>query len=87
MGKSDNDSSSGGGEESDVVYKGSAEPMLVSPSNSYSNDEISVSDSKYSSCPAYTNTDYCLKENVNNFVLRRTFYSKQGFKNTCYSSA
>ena len=87
MGKSDNNSSSSGGEESDVVYKGSAEPMLVSPSDSYSNDEISVSDSKYSSCPAYTNTDYCLKENVNNFVLRRTFYSKQGFKNTCYSSA
>ena len=86
MGKGDNDSG-GGGEESDVVYKESAEPMLVLPSDSYSNDKILVSDRKYSSCPAYTNTNYCLKENVNNFVLRRTFYSKQGFKNTCYSSA
>ena len=49
---------SGGGDESDAVYKGSAEPMLVSPSNSYSDNEISVSDSRYSSCPAYTDTDY-----------------------------
>jgi len=57
MGKGDDDSG-GSGDESDVVYKGSAEPMLVSPSDSYSNNEISVSDSRYSSCPAYTNTDY-----------------------------
>jgi len=42
----------------DVVYRGSVEPMLVSPSDSYSDDEISVSDSRYSSCPAYTDTDY-----------------------------
>ena len=47
---------SGGG--GDVVYKGSAEPMLVSPSNSYSDDKISISDSRYSSCPASTDTDY-----------------------------
>ena len=46
------------GDKCDVVYKGSAEPMLVSPSNSYSDDEISVSNSRYSSCPAYTDTDY-----------------------------
>ena len=52
------DDNSGGGNGSDVVYKGSTEPMLVSPSNSYSNDEILVSDSKYSSCPVYTSTDY-----------------------------
>ena len=55
------DNSGGGGDESDVVYKGSAEPMLVSPSDLYSDDEISVSDSRYSSCPAYTDTDYCYK--------------------------
>jgi len=55
--KSDDDSG-GGSSECDVVYKGSAEPMLVSPSNSYSDNKISVSDSRYSSCPAYTDTDY-----------------------------
>jgi len=48
----------GGGGKCVVVYRGSAEPMLVLPSDSYSNDEISVSDSRYSSCPAYTDTDY-----------------------------
>jgi len=52
------DANSGGGGECDVVYIGSAEPMLVSPSDSYSDNEISVSDSRYSSCPAYTDTDY-----------------------------
>ena len=57
MGKGDDDSGGGGG-ECDVVYKESAESMLVSPSDSYSNDEISVSDSRYSSCPAYTDTNY-----------------------------
>ena len=57
IGKGDDDSG-GGGDECDVVYKGSAEPMLVSPSDSYSNDKILVSDSRYSSCPAYTDTDY-----------------------------
>ncbi len=41
------------------VYNGRAEPMLVSLSDSYSDDEaISVSDSRYSSYPAYTDTDY-----------------------------
>ena len=54
----DGDDDGGSSEESDVVYKGSAEPMLVLPSNLYSNDKISVSDSRYSSCPAYTDTDY-----------------------------
>jgi len=88
MGKGDDDSGGGGGgERSDVVYKGSAEPMLVSPSDLYSNNEISVNDSRYSSCPAYTDTDYCFKENVNNFGLRRPFYSKQCYKNDCCSSA
>ena len=57
MGKGD-DNSSSSSDGSDVIYKGSVEPMLVSPSNLYSNDKILVSDSKYSSCPTYTSTDY-----------------------------
>jgi len=51
--------SSGGDGGGDNVYRGSAEPVLVSLSDSYSNnDKISVSDSRYSSYPAYTDTDY-----------------------------
>jgi len=56
IGDGEDDGSSGEG--SDDVYKGSREPMLVSPSDLYSNNKISVSNSRYSSCPAYTNTDY-----------------------------
>jgi len=49
----------GGGVGEDDVYNGKTEPALVSVSDSYSNDEaISVSDSRYSSYPAYTATDY-----------------------------
>ena len=49
----------GGGIGGDDVYNGKTEPVLVSVSDSYSNDEaISVSDSRYSSYPAYTVTDY-----------------------------
>ena len=49
----------GGGVGGDEVYKGRAEPMLVSLSDLYSDDDrISVSDSRYSSCSAYTDTDY-----------------------------
>ena len=56
MGEGDNDDGDGGGDD---VYKGKARPILVSVLNSYSdNDAISVSDSRYSSYPAYTNTDY-----------------------------
>ena len=52
MGNSDDDGSSEGGED---VYRDKAEPMLVSLSNSYSEDNsILVCDSKSSSCPAYT---------------------------------
>ena len=41
------------------MYNGRAEPMLVSLSDLYSDDEaISVSDSRYSSYPVYTDTDY-----------------------------
>ena len=41
------------------MYKGKAELVLDSVSDSYSDDDaISVSDSRYSSYPAYTDTDY-----------------------------
>ena len=41
------------------MYKGKAKPVLVSVSDLYSDDKaISVSDSRYSSYPAYTVTDY-----------------------------
>ena len=76
----------GGGVGGEEVYIGNAEPMLDSVSDSYSEDEIiSVCDSRSSSSPAYTITDYflstgyCPKEKVNDFVLRRTFYSRQLF--------
>ena len=43
----------------DDIYNGKTEPALVSVSDLYSDDEaISVSDSRYSSYPAYTATDY-----------------------------
>ena len=67
------------------MYSGRTEPALVSVSDSYSKDEeISVCDSGPSSSPAYTITDYlstgyCPKGNVNDFDLRRSFYSKQEF--------
>ena len=49
----------GGGEGGEDVYKGRAEPVLVSLSDSYSKDEsISVCDSGSSSSPTYTITDY-----------------------------
>ena len=65
------------------MYNGKTEPALVSVSDSYSDDEaISVSDSRYSSYPAYTVTDYfyspttVLRKGVYYFDLRRSFYSK-----------
>jgi len=66
------------------VYNGRTKPALVSVLDSYSEDEeISVGDCGPSSSPTYTLTDYlsgyCPKENVNDFGLRRPFYSKQGF--------
>jgi len=55
MGDGDNGCGGGGRD----VYNRRAEPMLVSLSDSYSDDEaILVSDSRYSSYPAYTDTDY-----------------------------
>jgi len=59
MGKGDDDSSGGDDGGGGDVYKGRAEPMLVSLSDSYSEDDsISVCDSRPSSCPAYIITDY-----------------------------
>ena len=77
----DNGGGMGGGD----VYRGKTEPVLVSVSDLYSEDEIiSVCDSKPSSSPTYTitnylSTSYCPKKNVYDFILRRTFYSKQLF--------
>ena len=53
------DDDGGGSDGGNDVYKGKTEPALVSVSDSYSDDEaISVSDSRYSSYSAYTDTDY-----------------------------
>ena len=75
------------------VYNGRVEPVLVSLLDSYSEDNsISVRDSRPSSSSAYTATDYLsllitdLSKDVCDVVLRRTLYSKQCFKNNCYSS-
>jgi len=58
MGKGDDDSSSDDGGNGDV-YRGRAEPVLVLVLDSYSEDKIiSVCDSRPSSSPAYTATDY-----------------------------
>jgi len=60
MGEDDDDC--GGGVGGEDVYNGKTEPALVSVSDSYSEDEaISISDSRYSSYPAYTSTDYFYK--------------------------
>ena len=81
----DGDDDGGGGEGSEDVYRDKAEPMLVLLSDSYlEDDNISVCDSRPSSCPAYTllttlSTGYCPNEIVNYFGLRRPFYSKQLF--------
>ena len=53
------DDDSGGSDGSDDVYRGRAEPVLISLSDLYSEDDsISVCDSRPSSYPAYTITDY-----------------------------
>ncbi len=50
------------GGSGDDIYKERAEPVLVSLSDSYSdNNSISVCDNRSSSSPTYTATDYlCL---------------------------
>ena len=58
MEEGDDDSGGSDGGDGDV-YRGRAESMLVSLSDSYSEDnEILVCDSRYSSYSAYTSTDY-----------------------------
>ena len=80
IGDGDDDGSDGSGGGGKEVYNGSTEPVLVSLSDSYSEDDsILVCDSRPSLSPTYTATDYCLNENVCNFVLRRTFYFSQLF--------
>jgi len=90
IGNSKNDSSNSVG--GDKVYKGNGkELMLASLSNLYLKLEvILINTSRPSFCfilyyllTTYT-TNYCLKENVNNFDLRRLFYSKQDLKDACY---
>jgi len=51
----DGNDNGGGGEGSEDVYRGKAEPILISLSDLYSEDNsISVCDSRPSSCPIYT---------------------------------
>ena len=73
----------GGADSGANVYNGSMEPMLVSASNLYSEDEeISVGNNKHSSYPVYNIywllclLTTALRKNVNNFGLRRLFYSR-----------
>ena len=76
IGEGDDDCGGVGGEN---VYNGKTELVLVSVSD---DEAILVSDSRYSSYPAYTVTDYfyrpttVLRKGVYYFDLRRSFYSK-----------
>ena len=76
---------------SDEVYKDKAEPVLASPLDLYSElDSISVGASStllvcFILFTDHLTTDYCSQEIVNNFVLRKMFYSKWGLKDTCHS--
>jgi len=59
------DDGSGGSEGGEDVYRGRAEPVLVSLSDLYSEDDsISVRDSRPSSSPAYIATDYFLSKSL-----------------------
>jgi len=75
----------GDDDEGDDVYRGRAEPVLDSVSDLYSNDKIiSVCNSGPSSSPTYTLLTTCLlatalRKMINDFGLRRLFYSKQMF--------
>jgi len=54
MGEGDDEG--GGGDGSEDIYNGKAKPILVSLSDSYSDEDriFSVGNSRSSSCPAYT---------------------------------
>ena len=50
----DSDDGGGGRVGGDDIYRERAKPVLVSLSDSYSEEKISVCDSRFSSCPVYT---------------------------------
>jgi len=86
-------SENGGSVGDGDAQRGRTELVLVSLSNLYSKlYSISVSISKLTSSSishyllTILITNYCSKKTVNNFDLRRLFYSKQGLKNTYHSS-
>jgi len=54
------DGDDSGGVGGDDVYRGSIEPVLVSPSDSYSDDKISVDTSEPSSCPTLHHLLICI---------------------------
>jgi len=91
--KSMDDADGGGSIGDEDIYKEKVEPILVSPSDSYSElDSISVCVSRSSSSPALhfllttSSTNCCPKKRVNSFGLRRLFYSKQDLKDAyCFS--
>ena len=49
----DSEDDGGGSIESDDIYRGRTESMLVLFSDSYSDNKISIGDSRSSSCPTY----------------------------------
>jgi len=77
------------------IYEDNGEKLVLALlSDSYLELEaISVSTSGPSSCPTLYyllitfTINYYLKKDVNDFDLKRLFYSKQDLKNTCYSLA
>ena len=80
---SENNEEGSGGVGWGDIYKRSTKPVLVLLSDSYLLlESISAGISRPSSCLisyyllTTSTTDYYLKENVNNFNLRRLFYSK-----------
>jgi len=89
---SESDNEDGGRVDWGNIYKKSAKPVLVLPLDLYLLlKSISVGISRPSFYPilycllSTSTTDYCLKRIVNNFGLKRLFYSKQNLKDACYS--
>ena len=90
----DNDGVRGGGIGSSEQYGKRMDSVLDSLSDLYSElDAISVGVSGPSSCSISHHLlttyfiNYCPKKRVNDFSLRRLFYTKQDLKNICCSSA
>ena len=83
IGEGDNDGGSGGVGEDDIYNNSRKKLVLVLLSDLYLELEvISISVSGLSSCSILhcllttQTTNYCSKKTVNNFDLRRSFYSK-----------